>query len=166
MPPRPPTEPLPDDATPGPQASLPGMSAWSDSDASFVNGARAVFSTNPPSRAATELPSIGQIGRHALKYRIGEGGLGTVYAAYDPPRSRLIAIKTVPVQVPAAERESFNALFLTEARAAAGLAHPHIVTVFDAGLSNGDAYIAMELLTVLTILLIPCKLFSIISQEK
>ena len=146
MPPRPPAEPLPDDATPGPQASLPGMAAWSDSDASFVAGARAVFSTNPPHRAVTELPSIGQVGRHALKYRIGEGGLGTVYAAYDPMLSRLIAIKTVHVQVPAAEREAFNALFLNEARAAAGLSHPHIVTVFDAGLSDGDAYIAMELL--------------------
>ena len=145
MPLRPPAEPA-GDATPGPQTSLPGMATWGDSDASFATGARAVFSTNPPHRVAHELPSIGQIGRHALKYRIGEGGLGTVYAAYDPTLSRLIAIKTVHVQVPLAERESFNALFLNEARAAAGLSHPHIVTVFDAGLSDGDAYIAMELL--------------------
>ncbi len=134
------------DATPGPQANLPGMSAWSDSDAGWAGGPRAVFSTNPPGRAAAELPSIGQIGRYSLKYRIGEGGLGTVYAAHDPTLSRLIAIKTVNVQVPAGERDSFNALFLNEARAAAGLSHPHIVTVFDAGLSEHGAYIAMELL--------------------
>ncbi len=137
---------LPEDAAPGPQANLPGMSAWSEGDASLVAGRRAVFSTNPPSRAAAELPSIGQVGRYALKYRIGEGGLGTVYAAHDPTLSRLVAIKTVNLQVPAAERESFNALFLNEARAAAGLSHPNIVTVFDAGLSDGSAYIAMELL--------------------
>ena len=135
------------DATPGPQESLPGMAAWSaDDDAGLVAGPRAVFSTNPPGRPATDLPSIGQIGRYALKYRIGEGGLGTVYAAHDPTLSRLVAIKTVNVDVPAAERESFNALFLNEARAAAGLSHPNIVTVFDAGVSDGGAYIAMELL--------------------
>jgi len=146
MPPRRPGSVLPEDTTPGPQASLPGMAEWSDSDASLVNSARAVFSTDPPVRAATELPSIGQIGRYALKYRIGEGGLGTVFAAHDPMLSRLVAIKTVQLQVPAAEREAFNALFLNEARAAAGLSHPHIVTVFDAGLGDGVAYIAMELL--------------------
>ncbi len=146
MPPIPRGVPLSEDATPGPQASLPGMAAWSDSDAGVLDGPRETFSTNPPSRAATELPSIGQIGRYALKSRIGEGGLGTVFAAHDPVLSRLVAIKTVHVQVPAAERASFNALFLNEARAAAGLSHPHIVTVFDAGLSEGGAYIAMELL--------------------
>ncbi|HRI17656.1 MAG TPA: serine/threonine-protein kinase, partial [Burkholderiaceae bacterium] len=140
----PPGEP---DATPGPQASLPGMGAWSAGDDSErVSGPRAVFSTNPPGRPFTELPSIGRIGRYALKYRIGEGGLGTVYAAHDPTLTRLVAIKTVNVDVPAAEREAFDALFLNEAQAAAGLSHPNIVTVFDAGLSEGGAYIAMELL--------------------
>ena len=96
------------------------------------------------------MPSIGHIGRYALKYVVGEGGLGTVYAAHDPLLSRLIAIKTLNLEISADEREAFNALFLNEARAAGGLSHPHIVTVFDAGISNhgGDnsAYIAMELL--------------------
>lgn len=139
-------EPLPEHLTPGPQASLPGMSGWSDSDADLVAGPRAVFSTNPPGVAASELPSIGRIARYDLKFRIGEGGIGTVYAAYDPVLSRLVAIKTVHVEVPAAERESFDALFMNEARAAAALSHPHIVTVFDAGVSDAGAYIAMELL--------------------
>ena len=135
------------DATPGPQASLPGMAAWSDvGDADLLAGPRAVFSTNPPGRAPAELPSIGHIGRYALKYRIGAGGLGTVYAAHDPTLSRLVAIKTVNLELPAEEREQFNALFLNEARAAAGLSHPNIVTVFDAGVGDGGAYIAMELL--------------------
>ena len=139
-------EPPPEDLTPGPQASLPGMAGWSDSDADFVAGPRAVFSTNPPGVSAGDLPSIGRIARYDLKYRIGEGGLGTVFAAHDPVLSRLIAIKTVHVEVPPAERESFSALFMNEARAAAALSHPNIVTVFDAGLSDGGAYIAMELL--------------------
>ncbi|MFY7942128.1 MAG: serine/threonine-protein kinase, partial [Burkholderiaceae bacterium] len=90
--------------------------------------------------------TIGHIGRNALKYQIGEGGLGTVYAAHDPLLSRLIAIKTLNVEVSQEQRADFNALFLNEARAAAGLSHPHIVTVFDAGVSDNKAYIAMELL--------------------
>jgi len=110
----------------------------------------------PPQEAAAggEMPTIGQIGRYALKYRIGDGGLGTVYAAEDPLLSRRVAIKTLNLAPGGAgsnaletdAREPFNAMFLHEARAAAHLSHPHIVTVFDAGLSPQGAYIAMELL--------------------
>jgi len=106
------------------------------------------------SAPAAEMPTIGQIGRYALKYRIGDGGLGTVYAAEDPLLSRRVAIKTLNLTPGGAgsatletdAREPFNAMFLHEARAAAHLSHPHIVTVFDAGLSPQGAYIAMELL--------------------
>ena len=106
----------------------------------------------PPAAADAEpereesLPSIGFIGRYALKYQIGKGGLGTVYAAYDPLLSRVIAIKTLHLEIEPEQRDSFNALFLNEARAAAGLSHRNIVTVFDAGISEGHAYIAMALL--------------------
>ncbi|WP_428422540.1 serine/threonine-protein kinase [Methylibium sp.] len=107
----------------------------------------------PPEETRGPLPTIGQIGRYALKYRIGDGGLGTVYAADDPLLSRRVAIKTLNLMPAGARtpletdaREPFNAMFLHEARAAAHLSHPHIVTVFDAGLSPQGAYIAMELL--------------------
>jgi hypothetical protein len=96
--------------------------------------------------ATDQLSTIGHIGRYALKYQIGEGGLGRVYAAHDPLLSRLIAIKTLNLEISADERDSFNTLFLNEARAAGGLSHPHIVTVFDAGVSEQGPYIAMELL--------------------
>ncbi|WP_052162219.1 serine/threonine-protein kinase [Aquabacterium sp. NJ1] len=92
------------------------------------------------------LPSIGHIGRYALKYKIGEGGLGTVFAAHDPLLSRLIAIKTLHVDLPQSDRAQFNALFLNEAKAAGSLNHPHIVTMYDAGTSEQGTYIAMELL--------------------
>jgi len=92
------------------------------------------------------MPTIGHIGRYALKYELGAGGLGTVFAAHDPLLSRLIAVKTLNLEIKEDERESFNALFINEARAAGGLSHPHIVTVFDAGISDNRAYIAMELL--------------------
>lgn len=92
------------------------------------------------------MPSVGHIGRYALKFVIGEGGLGRVYAAHDPLLSRLIAIKTLNVDVAEQDREQFNALFLNEAKAAGSLNHPNIVTVYDAGTSENGTYIAMEML--------------------
>ena len=97
-------------------------------------------------QAPQALPTIGQIGRYDLKFLIGEGGLGTVYAAYDPVLSRLIAVKTLHVDLPQDDLPAFNAMFLHEARAVASLSHPHIVTVHDAGVSEHGAYIAMALL--------------------
>jgi len=99
-----------------------------------------------PKQRPELMPSIGHIGRYALKYKIGEGGLGTVYAAHDPLLSRLIAIKTLNVDLPEQDREQFNALFLNEAKAAGSLNHPHIVTMYDAGTSAQGTYIAMEML--------------------
>jgi len=126
-----------------------------DLGAAAAEGPDTVVDTQPlpPVEAAgrppahpDRLPTIGHIGRYALKYVIGEGGLGTVYAAYDPLLSRLIAIKTLHVDLPQADRARFDALFLNEARAAGSLNHTHIVTVYDAGTSERGPYIAMELL--------------------
>ena len=119
---------------------------WSDTDIGAPPGPAPVFATNAQPKTDDQMPTIGHIGRYALKYKIGAGGLGTVYAAHDPLLSRLIAIKTLNLEIAPEEREAFNALFLNEARAAGGLSHPHIVTVFDAGVSDSSAYIAMELL--------------------
>jgi len=95
-------------------------------------------------RPLQTLPTIGHVGRYALKYELGAGGLGTVYAALDPLLSRPIAVKTLHVDAAPAQREALEAQLLAEARAAAGLNHPHIVTVFDAGLSEQGVYITME----------------------
>ena len=133
-----------DDSEPAP--SLPDIALWGDSDGGLAAAPPAAFSTHANGPSGDPMVTIGHIGRYALKFRIGEGGLGTVYAAHDPLLSRLIAIKTLNVEIAAEQRASFNALFLNEARAAAGLSHPHIVTVFDAGVSDDNAYIAMELL--------------------
>ncbi len=92
------------------------------------------------------LPTVGHIGRYQLKYHLGKGGIGTVWAAYDPLLSRLVAIKTVPIDLPMGDARRASPDFLGEARAAANLSHKHIVTVHDAGLSPEGAYIAMELL--------------------
>ena len=146
--------PAPKDSEPGPAPTLPpslpadiDMALWDEADMRLMRGPQATFSDRPDDKPGeVHAPTIGHIGRYALKYQLGEGGIGTVYAAHDPLLTRLIAVKTLHVEVIEAERESFNALFLNEARAAAGLSHPNIVTVFDAGISDDRAYIAMELL--------------------
>jgi hypothetical protein len=142
--PRPRPTPPPDSE---PAPSLPDLALWGDSDVGMpLTAAKAQSPTAASDNPADPLTTIGHIGRYALKYRIGEGGLGTVYAAHDPLLSRLIAIKTLNLDLDAEQRSAFNALFLNEARAAGGLSHPNIVTVFDAGVSDDSAYIAMELL--------------------
>ena len=89
-------------------------------------------------------PTLSHIGRYALKGLLGSGGLGQVHEAWDPLLSRTVAVKTLQFGMAAAERGSLDDLFLNEARAAAGLSHPNIVTVHDAGLSSQGVYIAME----------------------
>jgi len=89
-------------------------------------------------------PTTSHIGRYALKGLIGQGGLGQVHEAWDPLLSRTVAVKTLQFASDTPTRVSLDAMFLNEARAAAGLSHAHIVTVHDAGLSAHGVYIAME----------------------
>lgn len=129
----------------------PDSSPWDEAQTLQMTRALPESPPEPRKSVSSEaLPTIGHIGRYALKYRIGEGGLGVVYAAHDPLLSRLIAVKTLNVDIQADARDTFNQLFLNEAKAAGSLSHPHIVTVFDAGLHEDEgqqgAYIAMELL--------------------
>lgn len=93
------------------------------------------------SRAAS---NIGHVGRYALKSVLGEGGLGTVYAAWDPLLSRAVAVKTLHLHGATEQLGALDDLILNEARAAARLSHPHIVTIHDAGSSEQGIYIAME----------------------
>ena len=91
------------------------------------------------------LPTLSQVGRYELKHQLGTGGLGTVYAAIDPLLSRSIAVKMLHVaELGPDERCTLESRLLAEARAAAGLAHANIVTVYDAGLAAEGVYIAME----------------------
>jgi serine/threonine-protein kinase len=89
-------------------------------------------------------PPPATIGRFTIVGEIGRGANGVVYAAHDPVLGRDLAIKAVPLAVNDKVREKAEADFIKEARAVAGLNHPHIVTVFDAGRTETLAYIAME----------------------
>ena len=94
----------------------------------------------------TRFRRIGHIGRYALKYQLGEGGLGTVFAAHDPLLSRLIAVKTLNVEVDRRRARVVQRAVPERGARRRRASHPHIVTVFDAGISDDRAYIAMELL--------------------
>ena len=98
----------------------------------------------PADAAVEQRPTLSHIGRYAIKGPLGHGGIGQVHEAWDPLLSRTVAVKTLQFQVEMSERVSLDGLFLNEARAAAGLSHPHIVTIHDAGLSAHGVYIAME----------------------
>jgi serine/threonine-protein kinase len=94
---------------------------------------------------ATPKPAIpARIGRFVIREEIGRGSNGVVYAATDPVLGRDIAIKAIPLDPLSPAQHDVEAGFLQEAKIAAGLNHPSIVTVFDAGKTETIAYIAME----------------------
>ncbi len=102
------------------------------------------FEAPPEAGDLAALPTLSHIGRYALKQRLADGGLGSVFEAWDPLLSRTVAVKTLQFNVDMPSRLSLDGLFLNEARTAAGLNHRYIVTVHDAGLSAHGVYIAME----------------------
>lgn len=97
-----------------------------------------------PGRVRTESPDVKQVGRYRVHERIGRGGMATVFRAHDPGIGRDVAIKFLHASL--CEEPEYRARFLSEARAAGGLAHPNIVTVHDVGEIDGRPYMAMELL--------------------
>ncbi len=87
-----------------------------------------------------------RIGRYELEKTLGRGAMGVVYLARDPIIDRLVALKTLRVDLDAEHAEEFRERFVREARAAGRLNHPGIVTVHDVGEDpeTGLMYIAME----------------------
>jgi WD40 repeat protein len=98
------------------------------------------WAAEPPPAAVSpgDLPS--RIGRFEVRGRVGRGGFGTVYRAYDPHLERYLALK-VPRAGTVETTEQLRA-FLDEARSAARLRHPHIVPIYDAGSDGDQPYIA------------------------
>jgi serine/threonine-protein kinase len=87
-----------------------------------------------------------QLGRYELLAELGQGAMGVVYKARDPVLDRVVAIKTINLTLPKDELADYEARFYQEARAAGGLNHPNIVTIYDIGKSERVAYMAMEFL--------------------
>jgi len=94
--------------------------------------------------AATQ--TLTQLGRYEILAELGQGSMGVVYKARDPALDRVVAIKTINLNLPKDELAEYEARFYQEARAAGGLNHPNIVTIYDIGKSERVAYMAMEFL--------------------
>jgi serine/threonine-protein kinase len=93
-------------------------------------------------------PAPESIGRYEIVAELGRGGMGTVYKAHDPVLDRTVALKVLASELLA--EPGMRERFLREARSAARLQHPNVVTVYEFGEVDGVPFIAMELLAVTT----------------
>ncbi|MGW8483409.1 Stk1 family PASTA domain-containing Ser/Thr kinase [Microbacterium sp. NPDC055903] len=96
-------------------------------------------------------PLIGRLvdGRYRVRARIARGGMATVYVATDLRLERRIALKVMHAHL--SDDSAFQSRFIQEARAAARLADPHVVNVFDQGQDGELAYLVMEYLPGITL---------------
>ena len=103
-------------------------------------------SAAPPDESSgskRRMPELGRgttIGRYIILDRLGQGGMGIVYRAYDPDLDRRVALKLVRDL-----HDEATARLIREAQALAKVSHPNIVQVFDVGIFADSVFIAMEL---------------------
>jgi serine/threonine protein kinase len=89
--------------------------------------------------------SLKKLGRYDLVRVLGKGAMGVVYEGRDPNLERRVAIKTVKVENLSEEAAAeYEARFRTEARSAARLQHPNIVSVYDSDRDGDIAFLVME----------------------
>lgn len=97
-----------------------------------------VFFHSPPM-------SIKKLGRYELIRVLGKGAMGLVYEGRDPNLDRRVAIKTIKVENLSEEAAAeYEVRFRTEARSAARLQHPNIVSVYDSDRDGDIAFLVME----------------------
>ena len=85
------------------------------------------------------------VGEFEILSPLGAGGMGEVYRAHDPRLEREVALKVLPAETLTDERA--RARLLREARMASKLNHPNICTIYEVGEADGQAFIAMELVS-------------------
>jgi tetratricopeptide (TPR) repeat protein/predicted Ser/Thr protein kinase len=107
--------------------------------------ARTLPASTSPSRpsGSPELERGATIGRYLVIERLGAGGMGVVYAAYDPELDRKVAVKLLRSEI-AGDPELGRARLIREAQAMAKLAHPNVVGVHDVGTFGDQVFVAME----------------------
>ena len=87
--------------------------------------------------------------RYEILEKIGTGGMSDVYKSKDHKLNRYVAVKVLKQEF--SENANFVSKFQVEAQAAAGLAHPNVVNVYDVGEENDVYYIVMELVEGITL---------------
>lgn len=91
-----------------------------------------------------QLPRGAAVGRFVLLREIGAGGMGVVYAAYDPELDRKVALKLLLPKVGEGADSEGRTRLVREAQALAKLSHPNVVAVHDVGTHDDSVWIAME----------------------
>src|SRR5262245_40232966 len=86
---------------------------------------------------------VGQLAHYRILHKLGEGGMGIVYAAHDERLDRAVALKVIH---PGSSDESTRQQLWHEARSAAAVSHPSVCQLYEVGEADGQLFIAMELL--------------------
>ncbi len=102
----------------------------------------------PPGMELDAADDIKTIGRYEILETLGKGAMGIVYKARDPLLDRIVAVKTIvsPKGSGRRNRKAYLERFEREAKAAAKMQHPSIVTIFDVGSESGQPFMVLEYL--------------------
>ena len=122
----------------GRNGSSPLSGAFGDTEAATS----AEGDASKPRDAAAPLPPGHKLGRYMVLDVLGRGGMGIVYAAYDPQLDRKVALKLLRTSGTRAKRHTQR--LLREAQAMARLSHPNVIAVHDVGTFEGEVFLAME----------------------
>ena len=99
-----------------------------------------------PQRLDPSIAAGDVLGRYRIEERLGEGGMGVVFRAFDPQLERDVALKILRPLHGGDDLGHVTEAALREARALAQLSHPNVVEIFDVGTFGGQVFMAMELL--------------------
>ena len=102
----------------------------------------ALNASNVRARLTQPAPPPARIGGYRIMGTLGEGGMGIVYEAMQLSLDRTIALKVVRSDL--ARKEKFVERFLREAKVAARIDHPNVVTIYDTGEADGHLYMALQ----------------------
>jgi len=117
----------------GSAAAMPGLPASDPGDTPLpVAAAGSLRESQPPT----------QLGHYRILRRIGQGGMGDVYLAFEEELQRHVAIKVLPIEL--ARNDDLMRRFLAEAAAVAQIAHPHVVPIHFIGHDAGRHFYAMQ----------------------
>jgi tetratricopeptide (TPR) repeat protein len=127
-----------------------------ESGATSVTKREGLPSPRPPAPTASEkerpIERGTLVGRYIVVDKLGEGGMGIVYRAFDPELDRKVAIKVLQSRESSGSSGGEQERLVREAQALARLAHPNVVAVYDVGSLPGDQmFVAMELVDGMTL---------------